>query len=239
MRPARCGYPHPVDHVAQSPTVPLPTPPADEETRLTLLDRLGGVWGLIGTGVPQVVFALLSNVTTLPVTAGVALAVAVVLGVVRKLRGEPLSTALGGVLGVAVAVGIALWTGSASNYFLVGIVASTLALVGTVVSLVVRRPLTGLAWNAIHGGGHAWRDDRPSRRAHLVATIATAGMFAARSAVSGWLWWVDSTEGLAVARVVLGVPLTALVAIVVFWAFRRTTNRLVTPARVAARRGSR
>ena len=213
-------------------TVPLPVP-------LTVLDRLGGWWGIVGTGAPQVVFAVLTNVTSLPVTAGVSLAVAVALGIVRKARGEPTSTALGGVLGVGVAAGIAIWTGSASDFFLVGIVGSVIFLVPVAGSLAVRRPVTGLVWNAIHGGGHAWRDDRPSLRAHDVATAAAAVMFAARAGVSGWLWWIDSTGGLALARIVLGVPLTAVVAIVVFWAFRRTTNRLVTPARVAANRGSR
>ncbi|GAA4797738.1 hypothetical protein GCM10023200_37500 [Actinomycetospora chlora] len=233
----RCADRDQDDPVEQSPTVPLPTPAP--EAPLTLLDRLGGPWGLVGTGVPQVVFALLSNVTTLPVTAGVAFAVAAVLAVARRWRGEPLSTALGGVLGVAVAAGIALWTGSAADYFLVGIVASTLALVGCLVSLAAGRPVTALAWNAVHGGGHPWRADRPSRRAHVVATVAAATMFAARAAVSGWLWWLDATAGLALARLVLGVPLTALVAIVVLWAFRRSTTRLVTPARVAAPKGPR
>ncbi|MFC5063308.1 DUF3159 domain-containing protein [Actinomycetospora atypica] len=210
-----------------------------ENPHLTTLDRLGGWWGLVGTGAPQVVFALLTTVTSLPVTAGVSLAVAVALGIVRKARGEPTSTALGGVLGVGVAAGIAVWTGSASDYFLVGIVGSLVCLVPVAGSLVIRRPVTGLVWNAIHGGGHAWRDDRVSRRAHTVATTAAAAMFATRAAVSGWLWWIDSTGGLALARIVLGVPLTAVVAIVVFWAFRRTTNRLVTPARVASQRGPR
>ena len=217
---------------------PPDTAPPDT-VPLTVLDRLGGWWGIVGTGAPQVVFALLTNVTPLPVTAGVSLAVAVALGIVRKARGEPTSTALGGVLGVGVAAGIAVWTGSASDYFLVGIVASLVCLVPVAGSLVVRRPVTGLVWNAIHGGGHAWRDDRLSRRAHVVATAATGLMFATRAGVSGWLWWIDSTGGLALARIVLGVPLTAVVAIVVFWAFRRTTNRLVTPARVASQRGPR
>ena len=84
-------------------------------------------------------------------------------------RGEPTTTVLGGVFGVAIASGISVWTGSAANFFLVGIVAALIGLVATTVSVVVRRPLTGLAWNALHGGGHAWRAGptgpaRPRRR---------------------------------------------------------------------------
>ena len=210
-----------------------------DDVPLTVLDRLGGWWGVVGTGVPQVVFAVLTNVTSLPVTAGVSLAVAVALGIVRKVRGEPTSTALGGVLGVGVAAGIAVWTGSASDFFLVGIVASAVLFGPVAASYVVGRPVTGMLWNALHGGGHPWRSDRSSRRAHDVATAAVAAMFGARALVSGLLWWRESVTGLAIARIVLGLPLTALVVLVVLWAFRRTTHRLVTPARVAANRGSR
>lgn len=206
-----------------------------ETPHLTLLDRLGGWWGIVGTGLPQIVFAVQTNLTTLPVTAGVAFAVAVVFGVVRKLRGEETAAALGGVLGVAVAGGIALWTGSAGDFFLVGIVVSAVLFGPTAVSFVLGRPVTGVLWNALHGGGHPWRSDRPSRRAHDLATLAVAAMFGARALVSGMLWWTGSVAGLATARILLGVPLTALVTLVVFWAFRRTTLRLVTPARVAAR----
>ncbi|MCD2185922.1 DUF3159 domain-containing protein [Actinomycetospora soli] len=211
------------------------TQPLPEVRPLTVLDRLGGWWGIVGTGGPQVVFAMLTNVTSLPVTAGVALAVAVVFGVIRKLRGEETAAALGGVLGVGIAAGIALWTGSASDFFLVGVVTSAAFFVPTAGSFVLGRPVTGVLWNALHGGGHPWREDRPSRRAHDLATAAAASMFGARALISGLLWWTESVAGLALARIVLGVPLTALVALVVFWAFRRTTHRLVTPARVAAR----
>lgn len=239
MRTPSCGYPHPVEYADQTPTAPLAPacgPDAPDAPALTVLDRLGGPWGVIGTGAPQIVFAVVSNIASLPVTAGVSLAVAVVFAVIRKTRGEPTSTALGGVFGVAVAAGIAIWTGSASNFFLVGIVASLICFVATAGSLAVRRPATGLLWNALHGGGHPWRQDRPSRIAHDVATSAMALMFGARFVVTQWLYSVDSTSGLAIARVAMGVPLTALTALIAFWAFRRTTHRLVTPRRVAAER---
>ncbi|MCD2192007.1 DUF3159 domain-containing protein [Actinomycetospora endophytica] len=90
--------------------------------------------------------------------------------------------------------------------------------------------MTGLIWNLVHGGGHGWRDDPRSRRAHDIATSGAALVFAARFVVSQWLYSADSTGGLAIARASMGLPLTALVAVVMLWAFRRTTLRLVTPA---------
>lgn len=59
-------------------------------------------------------------------------------------------------------------------------------------------------------------------------------MFGARYVISQWLYSVDSTSGLAIARVAMGLPLTAATAVIAFWAFRRTTRRLVTPVRGTA-----
>jgi len=207
--------------------VPVPGP---EERPMTLLERIGWPWGVLGAAIPQVVFAVAIVAVPLIAAAGIALAVALVQAVVFRLRGEPTTTVLGGVLGVAIASGISVWTGSASNFFLVGIVAALVGLVATTASVVVRRPLTGLAWNALHGGGHAWRQDRPARRAHDVATLAAAAVFGARFVVTQWLYGIDSTGGLAIAKVVMGTPMTLVAAVVAFWAFRRSTRRLITPS---------
>jgi hypothetical protein len=53
----------------------------------------------------------------------------------------------------------------------------------------------------------------------------------ARFAVQQWLYLADSTTGLGIARVAMGTPLTILAALVVVWAFRRSTKRLVRPGR--------
>lgn len=95
------------------------------------------------------------------------------------------------------------------------------------VSLLARRPLTGLLWNALHGNRHPWRDDRPSVLAHDVATATLTVLFGARFGVQLWLYENDSTGWLALAKVGMGVPLLALALLVVFWAFRRSTKRLV------------
>jgi len=203
--------------------------PVPGDRPVTLLERIGWPWGVLGAAIPQAVFAVAVVVVPLLAAAGIALAVALVQAAVFRARGEPTTTVLGGVLGVAIASGLAVWTGSAANFFLVGIVAALVGLVATTASVVVRRPLTGLAWNALHGGGHAWREDRPARRAHDVATLAAAAVFGARFVVTQWLYGIDATGGLAIAKVVMGTPMTLVAAVVAFWAFRRSTRRLITP----------
>ncbi|MEJ2885725.1 DUF3159 domain-containing protein [Actinomycetospora aeridis] len=211
----------------QDPTTALPTSPGK-----AILAQMGGWPGVVYTNVPAIVFstatASLPLLTSLAIALGAAIALAVLRLVVRK---ETLVSASGGIIGVAAAGAITVWTGSARDFFLVGIwmaFAATLVLVAT---LVIRRPLTGMAWGWLYGTQFDWRGDRRSRRAHVVATAFAAVVFAGRFAVNQTLYLADSTGGLAAAKVVTGFPLTALMGLVVIWAFRRSTQRLIKGAR--------
>ncbi|MFW5418715.1 DUF3159 domain-containing protein [Nocardiopsis sp. CNT-189] len=203
------------------------------DIKRAMLDGMGGPSGMVYSALPVVGFAAAVPFVALPVAIGVALAAAGALAVFRMWRGEAFMTAMGGVFGVAAAGAVSAWTGSANDFFLIGIWASLAGAVLTLGSLLVRRPLTGSIWNAMHGGGHGWRADRPSLLAHDLATLTVTAVFAGRFAVRQWLYLADSTTGLAIADTVTGFPLTALAAVVVIWAFRRTTKRLVKDAPAA------
>jgi Protein of unknown function (DUF3159) len=209
------------------PTRPVPVV-GQATAQPTLLDRMGGPTGFVYATVPVVVFVAANAFLSLPMTIAVSIAVGLALTGFRLLRGERFSSAVGGLLGVAAAVGVVAWTGSAKDFFLIGIWAALAGFVLTFGSVMVRRPLTGVIWNLVHGGGHRWRGDKPSLRAHDVATLAAAAVFGARFVVNERLYLADSTTGLAVAKIAMGTPLTVLAALVVVWAFRRTTKRLAT-----------
>lgn len=216
-------------HDASAAVATAQAPPARADGVRQILDQLGGPWGMLYSTLPVVVFAALVPFLSLPVTIGVAVAVALVLTVVRKVRGERFMTAAGGLFGVVAAGGVAAATGSANDFFLIGIVAALAGAVVTLGSLVIRRPLTGVIWNLVHGGGYDWRADAPSRLAHDLATGAAAVVFTARFVVKELLYLDDATGWLAVAKIAMGTPLTVLAALVVVWAFRRTSKRLITP----------
>lgn len=193
----------------------------------TLLDQMGGTAGFVYSTVPVVVFVTANAFLSLTLTIGIAVATGLALFGYRLLHGERFSTALGSLIGVAVAAGIVAWTGSARDFFVIGIWASAAGFAVTLGSVLARRPLSGVVWNAVHGGRHAWRADRVVLRAHDVATLGAALVFGSRFAVQQWLYVTEATGGLGVARVVMGTPLTVLAALVVVWAFRRSTKRLV------------
>jgi hypothetical protein len=212
------------------PTEPVPVT-GRAAARPTLLDQMGGPMGFVYSTAPVVVFVAANAFLPLPLTVGVSIAVGLALTGFRLLRGERFTSAVGGLLGLAAAVGIVAWTGSAKDFFVLGIWAALAGFVVTFGSVLARRPLTGVIWNLMHGGTHAWRDDKVALRAHDIATLAAALVFGARFVVKEWLYLTDSTTWLAVAKIAMGTPLTVLGALVVVWAFRRTTKRLVAPRR--------
>ena len=65
-----------------------------------------------------------------------------------------------------------------------------------------------------------------------IATAALTAVFTARFVVQFWLYGEQSVAWLAVARIAMGYPLTALALLVVVWAIRgsrRTTSSAATP----------
>lgn len=192
-----------------------------------LLDKLGGASGMVYTAVPIVAFVTANALVALPIAIAIAVAIALVVTALRITRGEPVMQASGGLLGVVVAGGVAAWTGSAGGYFLLGIWLSLASAVLTAMSVLARRPLTGLAWNTLHGNEYSWRKDRQILRAHDIATLTFTVLFGARYIVQDWLYDIDATGWLGFARIVMGTPLLALAVLVTVWAFRRSTKRFV------------
>lgn len=196
----------------------------------TLLEQMGGPMGFVYSAVPVAVFVAANAFLSLTMTIIVSVAVGLAITGYRLLRGEQFSLAAGGLLGLALAIGIVALTGSARDFFVVGIWTYLAAFVVALGSVLARRPLSGLVWNLVHSNTHDWRADRRVLRAHDVATLAAAAVSGARFGVQQWLYVSDETGWLGVARVAMGWPLTILAALVVVWAWRRSSTRLLPSA---------
>lgn len=200
-----------------------------EERTPTVLERMGGVSGLVYAGVPTIAYVIVNAIAGLNAAVVVAVGASAGLIVLRLLRKEPLQPAVSGLLGVVVAAAIAYYTGSAQGYFLPGIWFSLAMTVVFVVTLVVRRPLVGVIWNSMRSAGPdpAWRADKTVLRAFDVATLTFAAVFAARFLVQDTLYDTGSTGWLAFARLAMGYPLLALALLVTYWAVRRANRRRI------------
>uniref|UniRef100_A0A8D4BJF2 Integral membrane alanine and leucine rich protein n=3 Tax=Streptomyces TaxID=1883 RepID=A0A8D4BJF2_STRFA len=216
------------DEHAPSPTPdrsgtnkPSPTPGSP------MLESMGGTAGFVYSTVPVVMFVIALALLSTKAAVIAAIATGVVLTVTRLVRGERLLAASGSLTGVLIAAGIVALTGSAKDFFLLGIWVAFAGFLATFSSVLLRRPLTGVAWNLLHKNTYTWREDRAVLRAHDIATLAAALVLGSRFAVKQWLYVHDATGWLAFAKIAMGTPLTVVAALVVAWAFRTSSKRLV------------
>lgn len=195
----------------------------------TLLDRMGGVSGLVVGAVPTFAYVIANAIAGLDAAVVVAIVVSVGLIILRKIGKKSIQPAVSGLLGVVVAALIAFHTGSAEGYFLPGIWMSLAAAIVFAISVTVRRPLVGVIWSLLtstNGAKSQWHADTVTLRAFDVATLAFVAVFAARYVVQDWLYDSGSAGWLAVARITMGYPLLALALLVTYWAARRARGRL-------------
>lgn len=92
-----------------------------------------------------------------------------------------------------------------------------IALVG---SVLIGRPLIGYAYAALFRDGR-WRHDFRLRRVLGIATLGWAATYGLRASVQLVLYRADEPGALAVAKLALGWPLTAVAVVLTLRAMRR------------------
>ncbi len=123
-----------------------------------LAEQMGGVRGLIESGIPVAVFVLVNVVWSLNPALIASVAVAGVMVLFRLSRREPIRHAVNGLVGVGLGAVIAWKTGRAENYYLPGIVMAYIYGVLLIGSVFARHPVIGYMWAVIAAGGkHWWR----------------------------------------------------------------------------------
>ncbi|QLY29367.1 DUF3159 domain-containing protein [Nocardia huaxiensis] len=193
----------------------------EEEVEQSLLEQLGGISGLIYSSLPVLVFVPINTWRGLTTAIWAALGVATGILIWRLVRKGPIQPAISGFLGVGICAFIAYRMGEAKGFFLFGIYASLVYAGAFVLSLIVRWPLAGVIWGVLNGHGTDWRSDRRAVRLYDLATAVWAVVFTARYVVQHHLYNADSTGLLAVARIAMGWPLTAVALVVTVWAVRK------------------
>ena len=155
---------------------------------------------------PPLLFVAANALWSLGVAAAVAIASGVVVAFWRIRKGQQIIYALAGIGGVAFAAFLALRSGRAESYFLPGIVSAVFYAGGTLLSILVKRPLSGWTGWAYRRWplGWYWRDD--VRPAYSRASWFWFWYFAIRGSVSAWLFAVEQVEILAVWKTITSWP---------------------------------
>lgn len=184
--------------------------PGEAPSAGALLTAMGGVRGLVESILPGLAFLVIYTITKdLFLSVAIPVVLAVVFVIVRAITRTPWTSALAGVIGLALSAGLALITGRAEDNFVLGFFINGAFLLALLVSLAVRWPLIGVIVSLIRSEGSGWREDRAKFRVALIATVLWCGLFALRLGVELPLYFAGNAAALATLKLILGVPLYA------------------------------
>ncbi|MBM3668795.1 MAG: DUF3159 domain-containing protein [Actinobacteria bacterium] len=174
-----------------------------------ILDRAIGGWrGVLDSGLPTAVFVTAYTVTgqRLPIALIAAVAVALILAVLRLIQRKSLQQVLAGLAGVVIAAAFSAFTGRAEDFFLPGVITNAVYGTAFLISIVVGWPLLGVIVGLLTGQGMSWRASRELRRVFSAASWIWVGLFFGRLVVQGPLYFAGEVELLGIVRIVLGWP---------------------------------
>jgi len=181
------------------------------EIREELKSVLSG--STLDTLLPPIVFAVVNGIFGLSVAAIVAIGLALVLGGLRFLRKQPWIYAFAGLLGVALAAGLALLTRNAASYFIPAMISSGLLLAITLVSLLMGKPLAAWASHLTRGWPLDWFWREDIKPAYREVTWVWGLFFGLRLVIQIMLFKQGEAITLAWANTLLGWPVTILVLV--------------------------
>jgi hypothetical protein len=221
-----------------------PVPAEDDEPMPTMseqiAEQLGGIRGLIESSIPVLAFVLLNSIlgealldlpkrTALYWAIGGAVGTAVLIGVYRLLRREPVRHAVNGVVGIALGAYLAWRSGDARDFYLPGILLTLGQAAILVLSVVFRKPIIGFVWAVMaNGGKHDWLHHPKLLATFQWLTVAWAGSLCVRGGIQGVLYLQGASTAIGVVRILISWPIYAGMLALTVWAVRRVTRTPVT-----------
>jgi len=188
-----------------------------------LLTAIGGVRGILEALLPGLVFlvvyssltsfARLETQAALVPALAASVGLAVVFTVARIVVKSQPTQAIAGLVGVLASAGLSLWTGRAEDNYVLGFWTNGIYATVLLVSVLVRWPVLGLIVGFLMNDGIAWRKDRRKLRAAQFLTLVWVGLFVARLAVQLPFYFAQNVEALGATRLLMGVPLYALLLV--------------------------
>lgn len=209
--------------VSPTPSGPESTGPDGDVKTVTeaaLFEAFGGVRGMVETVLPGLLFVTIYTINKdLHTSALAALAVSLVLVVVRLVRRDTVKHAFSGVFGVAFGVVFAMMTGNAKDFYLPGMVYTLGLALAYIVTTLAGVPLIGLILGPVFKENLSWRTRNPGRKkAYAKASWAWGLILLAKCAILFPLyWWADTTQ-LGWVLISLKIP-PFLLAVYLTWVF--------------------
>jgi len=174
---------------------------------------------------PPIIYAVVNAIFGLIPAVIAAIGVAILLGFVRILRKQAWQYALGGLVAVGLAAGLALLTRNAANFFIPAMISSGLLLLLAIGSLIIRKPLAAWASHLTRGWPLDWFWRGDVKPAYREVTWMWLLFIASRLVMQVWLFQQGDTSQLAWANTLLGWPVTIVVLVISYiygiWRLRK------------------
>ncbi|MFG3015803.1 DUF3159 domain-containing protein [Streptomyces cinerochromogenes] len=189
-------------------------------TEAALFEAFGGVRGMVETVLPGLLFVAIFTVNkNLHMAAIAALALSLILVVVRLAMKDTVKHAFSGVFGVAFGVVFAMFTGNAKDFYLPGMLYTLGMALAYIVTTLAGVPLMGLILGPVFKENLSWRTRNPGRKkAYAKASWAWGLILLAKCAILFPLYWWADTAQLGWVLVILKIP-PFLLAVWLTWVF--------------------
>jgi hypothetical protein len=177
----------------------------------SLLNSLGGWWGIIESTIPPTAFLAVYSIT-LNVLWAVAIAGSLsAISLVKQLiTRKALTQAIAGAALIAISAWLAL-RGQPKDYYITGFF--TNGIYGSVlfISILARWPVIGLLVGFLKGWGVKWRKDRALLTRFDLVTGLWVGLFATRLIIELPMYFANNLQLLGITKLILSEPAYAIV----------------------------
>lgn len=173
-----------------------------------LWNAMGGVLGIVETIVPGFVFIIVYAVSSDAwLSIGVSASCSVLFTLYRILRRQAITSALVGLAGVVLSAALAIFSNRPEDNFVVGLLTNAGYGAAFLISILIRWPLAGVIVSLLRSDDKKWRENRHHFRVFTGVTAMWVALFSIRLLVEWPLYQAGDVGSLAVAKLVLGLPL--------------------------------
>lgn len=188
-----------------------------------LRKMIGGKRDIADGAIPALIFVIANSIWSLNVAVIASGAYGIAITLYRLARKQDAKRALFGLLGLGIAAGIALYTGSASAYFVPGVAIGGLLGLVTLLTVAIKQPTSATFAMALERKPPEHYKEPEVLRTHMIITTVWSFVYLAKAGFRAYLIADGQTELLGITALALGYPLTlGLAAGSVYYLRRRT-----------------
>lgn len=165
---------------------------------------------------PPIVFVLAQNIFDLKIGLITAVSIATLIALYRIIKGDKLTYALAGIIGVALTGGYAYYMGNAKSYFLPKLITSGLGALVSFLSILFKRPLAAYLSHISRSWPLKWFWRKDVKPAYNEVTFAWAILFSLRLLILFSLYNTGEVSQLLIINFILGTPATIITLLLTY-----------------------